>query len=180
MTPRFARVPAHLAGAQDLSARDLRVFICIALHADGAGQSHPSLSRIATITGINRRHVSLSVRRLEEGGHLQRRLNKGASGAWANSVYKIIFKDPDRASGAAQEEGKRPGANEQTIERTGQKRGEDRVIADSMLQIWQEECREALPIAKPRARPSYRVSGALPRQLQQRSRTMAVVLSGNH
>ena len=41
---QFARVPASLMGAQDLSARDLRVLICIALHADTGGRSHPSFA----------------------------------------------------------------------------------------------------------------------------------------
>jgi len=142
MTPRFARVPAHLAGAQDLSARDWRVYVCIALHADIAGRSHPSLNLIASLTGIDRRHVSLSVRRLENGGHLRHWPHKGASGAWTNSIYEVIFKDPGGASGAAQEGP--PEADEQTIKRPT----EDRAIADSMLAIWREECGDALSIPR--------------------------------
>jgi hypothetical protein len=65
--------------------------------------------------------------------------HKGASGAWVNSIYKIVFKDTGGASEAAQEGC--PEANKQTIERPAkQKREEDRAIADSMLAIWREEC----------------------------------------
>jgi len=129
---QFARVPASLMGAQDLSARDLRVLICIALHADTGGRSHPSLARIASLTGISRRHLCLSVRRLESGGYLRHRSHKSESGKWANSVYEITY-PPIAAS---------DGEPKQTIKRPQ----DGSVIAQMMLTVWREEYGDILPV----------------------------------
>jgi hypothetical protein len=91
---RFAAVPLHAATLSGLGAHDLRVLIAIAGHANGDGKAHPSLARIAALTGLDRRHVPRSIARLEDAGLLRRNRRKGERGGWDRSTYEIVFEEP--------------------------------------------------------------------------------------
>lgn len=71
MTERFAKVPPRAAGALELGAQDFRVLIAIAAHADNDGKAFPSLSRVASLTGIARKNIPRSISRLEKAGLLR-------------------------------------------------------------------------------------------------------------
>jgi hypothetical protein len=86
---QFARIPAGAAGKK-LSANDWQVYVAIASHADKSGKAHPSLYRIARLTGMHRSHVSRSINRLKAAGLLKSwRVPRGDG--WANNNYQIIY-----------------------------------------------------------------------------------------
>jgi hypothetical protein len=91
MTAQFARIPARAAGIRALSARDLRVFIAISSHADGEGRAFPSMTRIATLTGVDRCKVPASIKRLVNAGLLSARHRRDESGDFASTVYQVTF-----------------------------------------------------------------------------------------
>ena len=124
----FACIPARAASA-DLHGYDFRVLVEIARHADKEGRAHPSLSLIASGTGIARRNVSRSIAALEKAGLMNHQPQKGEAGGWAHSVYEIIFDAPQEIEQAPK-----------------QKRDEGHGIAAQMLAIWQEECGDILPV----------------------------------
>jgi hypothetical protein len=126
----FACIPTR--GARiDLHAYDFRVLIEIARHADKDGHANPSLSLIASATGIARRNVSRSIASLEKAGLMRHWQQKGVTGGWSHSVYEIIFDPP------------------QKIEQTPkEKRDQEHGIAGQMLAIWIEECGNALPVPR--------------------------------
>jgi hypothetical protein len=124
----FACIPARVVGI-DLHSYDFRVLVEIARHADKEGRANPSLSLIASATGIARRNVSRSIASLEKAGLMRHWQQKGAAGGWAHSVYEIIF-DP------LQEVEIKP----------KQQRDEAHGIAAQMLEIWKEECGDVLQV----------------------------------
>ncbi len=88
-----------------LGAQDLRVLIAIAGHANGDGNAHPSLARIASLIGIDRRLVPRSIARLEDIGILRRNRRKGERGGWDRTTYEIIFEEPGSTSALELAEG---------------------------------------------------------------------------
>jgi len=92
MAKRFARIPLTAISCTEMSARDWRVFTCIALHADRFGRAYPSMATIAAITGIGRGDIPRSVRRLERLGLLCCNSRAGNS---AVNVYTVIFDDAE-------------------------------------------------------------------------------------
>jgi hypothetical protein len=88
MAERYARVPARAAGIRNLAARDLRVLIAIAAHADRSGRAYPSMATIGEITGIGRGDIPRSIARLEKHKLLRRESRAGIS---AVNVYTVNF-----------------------------------------------------------------------------------------
>jgi hypothetical protein len=84
---RFARIPASAIGCRELSATDWRVLACLALHADADGRAYPGMSRIAAMTGIQRKNVPRTLRRLVRLGML--RCDPGGPGG--SNVYMLVF-----------------------------------------------------------------------------------------
>ena len=161
---RFACIPVRTASAPDLSAGDLRVLIAIASHASSDGQAYPSLARIASLTGIARKNISRSVSALERAGLLRHRLRKSETGAWANSVYQIVFDDPPEVGLSNGSETTPPEISNgipldaQTIKKEGPRQPDEksRQLADEMLAIWRAECGSVLSV--PRSLDRDRVS----------------------
>jgi DNA-binding MarR family transcriptional regulator len=86
---RFARIPMWAASA-DISQRALRVLIAIAGHLDRTGWAWPSLTTIAEMTGIDRRHVLRAIAELETAGLIYRdRATDGGRGK--STRYRVIF-----------------------------------------------------------------------------------------
>jgi len=127
----FALIPVR-AASMDLTACDLRVLVAIARHADKDGRANPSLSSIASSTGVSRRHVSRSIASLEKVGLMSHRQQKGPGGAWTHSVYEILFT-----------------SGQQIASEPKQRQDEGHTVAVEMLRIWREECGAVL--AAPRA-----------------------------
>ena len=71
MKGRFARVPLHAACASILDVR-ARVLIAICGHIGRGGWAYPSLTTIASLTGVQREHVARAVKELEAAGILHR------------------------------------------------------------------------------------------------------------
>jgi hypothetical protein len=154
---QFARIPAHAASVRGLSGRDWQILTCIALHADKEGGAFPSLSRISKITNIDRRHIPRSIARIEAVGLLRHHPRKSDTGAWANSVYEIVFDTPAEAgltNGVASfemssggittaESGFPHDAPTITKEASNKK---SRQVAEDMLAVWRTECGDVLPI----------------------------------
>jgi len=95
MTDRFARIPSRVAGIRDLGARDLRILIAIAAHADVKGRAFPSLARIAALTGLglDRSKVPPCIRKLVAAGLLRTSHRRDEFGDAASTVYEILFDD---------------------------------------------------------------------------------------
>ena len=72
----FALIPAQLLMSPDVGASELRVFACLALHADRQGYCNPSQSRIAEMCGFaangkpDNCYVSTVIRKLKSLGWL--------------------------------------------------------------------------------------------------------------
>jgi hypothetical protein len=145
MTPKngqFACIPARAAGDRKLGEQDFRVLTAIAMHADGSGIAYPSLGRIALLAGIPQRsNVCRSITQLEKAGYLRHERHKGATGAWAHSVYEIIFQDAEAVPDEV-EQSSAP-ATDQVIEQKGEAA---RAIAEGMLEVWRTECGDVLPV----------------------------------
>jgi len=129
---RFSRVPVWAAGVKELSRYDFRVLIAIAAHADKTGKARPGLSRIASTAQIDRRNVSRSITHLEKAGLIKHQAEK------SGSVYAIIY--GSGTSGGNGEYHHEPAR--ETIERGAK----NAAVADAMLEIWKEECGDALQI----------------------------------
>lgn len=134
----FAHIPARIAGARNLRGDDIRVLVAIATHANKFGRCHPSLSRIGSLTGIDRHNVPRSISRLEEAGFIRRQRVRTKTGRWDRSQYQILF---NRAGLEDQEE--------QTVEMPPeQKRQEGGAIANKMLAVWEAECGDTLSVPR--------------------------------
>ena len=92
---RFSMVPLSAANIRELGAQDLRTLIALASHANGDGRAYPSLTRLAAITGIDRRGVCRSIGHLETAGLIrrQRQRLKGQAESWGRTSYELIFGD---------------------------------------------------------------------------------------
>ena len=89
MGDRYARIPSRAIGCRELSATDWHVLACIALHADAAGRAWPSMGTIAEMTGIRRKDVPRTIRRLEQLRLLQRE----PGGPTSSNIYSIALDD---------------------------------------------------------------------------------------
>jgi pyocin large subunit-like protein len=69
MSP-WALLRAVLKPDSDLKPSERLVLLSLAQHGDEAGVSHPSVTRLAACTGLNRETVIIAVRHLEELGLL--------------------------------------------------------------------------------------------------------------
>ncbi|HYZ40949.1 MAG TPA: helix-turn-helix domain-containing protein [Stellaceae bacterium] len=98
MGHRYARIPVRAANARSLGAKDLRVLIAIAAHADRDGRAFPSQGRIAALAGMDRRNVSGAVTRLEAAGLLRRDRRKTAFGDADSTVYTILYSGDEVSS----------------------------------------------------------------------------------
>ena len=65
MVERFARISERAIRCRDMSASDWRVYTCIALHADASGRAFPGMTTIARLTGLKRKNIPRTIRRLE-------------------------------------------------------------------------------------------------------------------
>jgi hypothetical protein len=93
---KFSRIPAW-ASDVELTEMDWRVLHAICLHADKTGRAYPSLTRIAQIARMHRKHVPRSTKRLEQLGLLRsERVSRGSG--WANTHYQVIFDRPEEVS----------------------------------------------------------------------------------
>jgi hypothetical protein len=88
---QFARIPLRAARSTHLAARDFRVLIGIAAHADADGLAYPSLARIAALAAIDRTKVPGSVRKLVGAGLLQAQHRKDPHGDAGSTLYRIVF-----------------------------------------------------------------------------------------
>jgi MarR family len=98
MTAIFSKIPRRAAEDHDLTAADHRVLTAIGLHANGAGTAYPSLTRIAAITGIDRKNIPRSLSRLEAAGLLRRVRRRDDSGGWDRSTYEVVFEQEEGVS----------------------------------------------------------------------------------
>jgi hypothetical protein len=85
----FSRMPAKAATAK-LSATDWAVLHAIGLHADSAGRAFPSMARLAEITGMKRKNIPRTIKRLEERALLRHRRVPRPAGGWVNH-YEMVF-----------------------------------------------------------------------------------------
>jgi helix-turn-helix protein len=93
MSERFARIPARVAALRHFTARDLRVLIAIAAHADPDGRAFPSLARIAALAAVDRTKVPPSIKKLTAAGLLTCKRRRDEAGDAASTVYQIIFEE---------------------------------------------------------------------------------------
>jgi Helix-turn-helix domain len=139
---KFARIPELGVNAQNLSGNDWHVYVVIAFHADKSGRSYPSLKRITAATGIDRRHISRSIARVEEKGLIRKQKIRCEDGGWDRSAYQIV-------SAAAQPALQKAAPvivpqfdpPDRDVERDGG-------IAGKMFAIWKEECGDVLSIPR--------------------------------
>src|ERR1700730_3649895 len=87
---RFARIAGRAIRCRELSSTDWRVLACIALHADAAGRAYPGMTTIAEMTGVRRKDVPRTIRRLEQFRMLRCEPGGGPNGA---NVYTLILED---------------------------------------------------------------------------------------
>jgi hypothetical protein len=93
MTERFGRIPPAAAGISLSGDRAWRVYIAIAGHADKTGRAFPALSRIATLTGIDRKRLPTIIDELELAGLIRRE----GVGPARNTIYRIVANPDQRA-----------------------------------------------------------------------------------
>jgi hypothetical protein len=94
MADRFARIPSRAVGCRELTARDWRVLIAIASHANGDGLAWPGFSRIAELAAIDRTKVPPSVKKLSAAGLVRATRRRDEAGDAASTVYEILFDEP--------------------------------------------------------------------------------------
>ncbi len=100
MSDRFARLPAQWitsAVLSHLSAADLKVSLALGVHVDRDYCCHPSVARIANLTGLAERSVTRSLRRLESLGLVVTRRGAGPGGTNSYRVTPDPSVTPDRA-----------------------------------------------------------------------------------
>lgn len=113
--PAFARMPVAVFGDRRLSVRDIRVLGVLYAHADGRGRCWPSVAAIADMTGLDRRDVQRTLRRLEAAGWVA--VHPG-TGRGHSSSYQVPPVDGERAG---------KGAAESVVERAGESTQKGRV-----------------------------------------------------
>lgn len=76
MSVRFV----NLAFDAELAPTPRFVLVALAEHADDAGQCYPSVARLARRTGLSKRSVQNSIKRLRVAGYLDVNPNAGKRG----------------------------------------------------------------------------------------------------
>jgi hypothetical protein len=88
MTERFARISEHAIRCRELSGSDWRVLACISLHGDSSGRAYPGMTTLSEMTGIRRRDLPRTIRRLVQLGLLRCDTGAGPNGA---NLYTLQF-----------------------------------------------------------------------------------------
>src|SRR3954453_14679345 len=87
---RWAKLAARAVGDRNLRALDVRVLACIGIYAGPEGTAWPSQETIAQALGVERATVCRSIKRLREGGYLDRYRKRTARGHFRN-VYRLLY-----------------------------------------------------------------------------------------
>lgn len=101
---RWTKLSASAVADRNLTAMDVRVLAGIGIYADRNGIAWPSQDTIASVIGINRATVCRAIKRLRDGGYLDRYRKRTSRGRYRN-VYKLLYPPyfPPRAEVAASE-----------------------------------------------------------------------------
>ena len=87
---RWAKVAARAVVDRNLKALDVRVLACIGIYAGREGTAWPAQETIARSLGIERATVCRAIRRLREGGYLDRYRKRTPRGHFRN-VYQLLY-----------------------------------------------------------------------------------------
>jgi predicted transcriptional regulator len=87
---RWAKLAARAVVDRNLKALDVRVLACIGIYAGRDGTAWPAQETLARALGIDRATVCRSVKRLRNGGYLDRLRKRTARGHFRN-VYQLLY-----------------------------------------------------------------------------------------
>lgn len=98
---RWAKLAARAVADRCLTATDVRVLAAIGIYAGRDGTAWPSQETIGTVVGIDRATVCRAVKRLRQGGYLDRYRKRTPRGRYRN-VYQLLYPAyaPMRTAGA--------------------------------------------------------------------------------
>jgi DNA-binding MarR family transcriptional regulator len=85
---RWAKLAAHAVVDRNLKPWDVRVLACIGIYAGRDDTAWPAQDTIGRALGIDRATVCRSVKRLRDGGYLDRYRKRTSRGHFRN-VYRL-------------------------------------------------------------------------------------------
>lgn len=88
---RFAVLPMMIVADQTLDATTIRLMLTLSSHVNASEAAWPSIGRLASITGVSKRHVQRVMKDLVARGYVERTERYGANGSQLPNLYRLRF-----------------------------------------------------------------------------------------